>query len=162
MNFSLKRIVSAFLLGLALAAASTEISYALLKKENRAPMVVELTVPVGTADLIRAGEAPPGIPKDMRFVVGDTLRVINHDDENHQLGPLWIPAQASAELKLEAAENLIFDCSFQAGNELGITIQEPVTWRTRLSGIFYAGFPLGALFAVYSGLLGNKKKKENK
>lgn len=160
MNFSLKRIVLSFLLGLALAAVTTELSYALLKKENREPMVVELTIPAGTAELIRAGEIPPEIPNDMRFVMGDTLKVINQDDENHQLGLLWIPANSSASLKLESVENMLVECSFQAGSYMGITVQEPVTWRTRLSGIFFAGFPLGMLFAVYSGLIGTKKKED--
>lgn len=160
MNFSVKRIVFSFLLGLVFAALTTEISYALLKKENREPMVVELTIPAGTAEMIRAGEVPPEIPKDMRFVVGDTLKVINQDDENHQLGLLWIPAASTASLKLESVENLLVECSFQTSSYMGITVQEPVTWRTRLSGIFFAGFPLGMMFAVYSGLIGTKKKKE--
>lgn len=162
MNFSVKRVVFSFLLGLVLAAITTELSYALLKKENREPMVVEMTIPAGTAELIRAGEAPPEIPKDMRFVVGDTLKVINQDSENHQLGPLWIPANSSASQKLEQEENLVVECSFQAGSYMGITVQEPVTWRTRVSGIFFAGFPLGMMFAVYSGLVGKQKKKEEK
>lgn len=159
MNFTLKRIFLSFLLGLALAAVTTETAYFLLKKENREPGVIELVVPAGTADMIRAGGVPPEIPKDMRFVVGDTLKVVNQDSENHQLGPLWIPAQATATLKLEEEDNLIYECTFQAGNYMGISVQEPVTWRTRISGMFYAGFPLGMLFAVYSGLIGVKKKE---
>lgn len=162
MNFTPKRIVLSFLLGLILAAITTELAYFLLKKENREPGIIELIIPAGTGDLVRSGEAPPDIPVDMRFVVGDTLTVNNQDGENHQLGPLWIPAKSSASLKLETEENLIVECSFAAGNYMGITVQEPVTWRTRLSGIFFAGFPLGMLFAVYSGLVGSQKKKENK
>lgn len=161
MNFSLKRIAISILLGLLVATITTELAYFFLKKENREPGIIELVIPAGTADLIRAGQQSPDIPKDMRFVVGDTLRVVNQDDENHQLGPLWIPAEASASLKLELEQTMIFECSFQAGNYLGITVQEPVTWRTRVSGIFFAGFPLGAMFAVYSGLVGPQKKKED-
>ena len=161
MNFSVKRIFGSFLLGLILAAITTEAAYFFLKKENRAPDLIELVIPAGTADSIRAGNAPVEIPRDMRFVVGDTLRVINQDDENHQLGPLWIPAESSASLKLETAENLIFECTFQADNNFGVTVMEPVTWQTRVSGIFFAGFPLGMMFAVYGGLIGEKKKKDN-
>jgi hypothetical protein len=161
MNFSVKRIVISILLGLVVAGITTELAYFLLKKENREPGIIELVIPAGTSELVRAGQASPDVPRDMRFVVGDTLRVINQDDENHQLGPLWIPAETSASLRLESEENMIFECSFQTGNYLGITVQEPVTWRTRISGIFFAGFPLGAIFAVYSGLVGTQKKKEN-
>ncbi|MBK7449249.1 MAG: hypothetical protein IPJ47_07410 [Anaerolineales bacterium] len=160
MAFSWKRIALSFLLGLTLAVITTEASYFFLKKENREPTTIELVVPAGTGELVRGGKKPPEIPQDMRFVVGDTLKVINQDAENHQLGPLWIPAQSSASLKLETAENLMYECTFQPGNYLGITIQEPVTWRTRVSGIFFAGFPLSMMFAVYSHLIGDKKKQE--
>ena len=162
MKFTLRRILLSFLLGLALAAVTTEGAYFLLKKENREPGVIEMVIPAGTAELIRAGEAPPEIPKDLRFVVGDTLKVINHDSENHQLGPLWIPANSSASQKLLTEENMVVECTFQTGSYMGITVQEPVTWRTRISGIFFAGFPLGMMFAVYSGLIGSDRKKENK
>lgn len=159
MNFTFKRIALSFLLGLTLAAITTELAYFFLKKENREPGIVELVIQAGTGESLRAGETPLDIPRDMRFVVGDTLTVINQDNENHQLGPLWIPANSSASLKLETEENLVVECSFQTGSYMGITVQEPVTWRTRVSGIFFAGFPLGMMFAVYSGLIGTQKKK---
>lgn len=158
MNFTFKRVALSFLLGLALGALTTEISYILLKKENREPGIIELAIPSGTGDLVRAGEAPPNIPKDMRFVVGDTLQVVNKDDESHQLGPLWIPARTTASLRMESEENYLYECSFQTGSYMGVTIMEPVTWRTRVYGVTFAGFPLGAMFAVYSGLIGEKKK----
>jgi len=161
MNFTLKRIAFSFLLGLVIAAITTELAYFFLKKENREPMVIELVIPSGTAELVRAGKSAPEVPADMRFVVGDTLKVINRDTENHQLGPLWVPAESSASLKLETAENMIYECSFQPGKYLGVNVQEPVTWRTRISGIFFAGFPLGMMFAVYSGLIGEDKKKKD-
>jgi len=116
MNFSVKRIFISILLGLVVAGITTELAYFLLKKENREPGIIELVIPAGTGELVRGGQASPDIPRDLRFVVGDTLRVVNQDNENHQLGPLWIPAETSASLKLESEENMIFECSFQTGN----------------------------------------------
>lgn len=161
MNYSLKRIIFAFLLGVFVAALMTEAAYFLLKRENRAPTTIELTIPAGTAQLMREGKNPEILSRDMRFVVGDTLKVINNDNENHQLGPLYIPANSSASLKLNTEENLIVECSFESTKYVGLTIQEPVTWWTRLRGYFFSGFPLGTLFAVYSGLIVFNKKKEN-
>lgn len=159
MNFSIQRIIFAFILGVMVGALMTEVSYFFLKTENRAPTLIEIQIPAGTAQLMRDGNAPEILSKDMRFVVGDTLKVINNDNENHQLGPLYIPANSSASLKLDAEENLIVECSFQSTKFVGLTVQEPVTWWTRVRGYFYSGFPLGMLFAVYSGLIGSKKKK---
>lgn len=161
MKFTLNRILISFVLGFAIAALTTELAYFFLKKENRAPTVVEILIPAGTAEKIREGLGSQlDIPDNMQFVVGDTIKVINQDDENHILGPLWIPAESSASLKLEAEQHLAYECSFQPDNYFGLTVQEPVTWRTRVYGIFFAGFPLSMIFVVYSGLIPFGRKKE--
>jgi len=155
----LKRILISVLLGIVLAAITTEISYQVLKRENREPQEIELVIPPGTAQNIANGQTPPTIPEDMTFVVGDTLLVVNQDEVDHQLGPLWIPSGTSASLHLDTEENYILDCSFQSTKVFGIDVLQPVTLGTRLTGILFAGFPLGALFAVYSILLSPGKKK---
>jgi hypothetical protein len=155
-----KRILISFLLGMVVAAVSTELSYQVLKRENREPQQIELVIPAGTAQNVVDGQAAPGIPPDMTFVVGDTLVVVNQDEVDHQLGPLWIPAGTSASLNLDAEENYAMECSFQPGKVFGMDVRQPVTMGTRITGILFAGLPLGALFAVYSILLSPGKKRE--
>jgi len=156
----IKRIIISMLLGIILAAITTEVSYQVLKRENREPMRVELVIPAGTAASIEKGEAPPGIPEDMTFVVGDIFVVVNQDEVDHQLGPLWIPPGTSASINLDTEENYSYECSFQTTRIFGLDVLQPVTLGTRLTGILFAGFPLGALFSVYSILLTSDKKKE--
>jgi len=155
-----KRIVISMLLGVVLAAITTEVSYQVLKRENREPQRVELIIPAGTAASIARGETPPTIPDDMTFVVGDTFVVVNRDDVDHQLGPLWIPAGTSASLNLDTEENYVLECSFQSTKIFGLDVRQPVTFGTRFTGILFAGFPMGALFSVYSILLLFDKKKD--
>jgi len=157
---TIKRIVISMLLGILLAAITTEVAYQVLKRENREPRPIELVIPAGTAEGIANGEVPPSIPEDMNFVVGDTLVVVNQDDVDHQLGPLWIPAGTSASLNLDTEQNYILECSFQPTKAFGIDVLQPVTLGTRITGILFAGFPLGALFAVYSTLIGKEGKKK--
>ena len=159
-TFTIKRILVSILLGLLVATVTIEISYQVLKRENREPQQIQLVIPTGTAQNVANGQVPPSIPEDMTFVVGDTLVVVNQDEVDHQLGPLWIPAGASASLNLDTEENYILECSFQPAKVFGMDVLQPVTLGTRLTGILFAGFPLGALFAVYSILLGSDKKKE--
>jgi hypothetical protein len=159
-TFIVKRILVSILLGILVAAVTIEISYQVLKRENREPQQIQLVIPAGTAQDVARGQVPPTIPEDMTFVVGDTLVVVNQDEVDHQLGPLWIPAGTSASLNLDTEENYILDCSFQPAKVFGMDVLQPVTLGTRLTGILFAGFPLGALFAVYSILLGSDKKKE--
>jgi hypothetical protein len=157
---SIKRVILSFLLGLLVAAVGTELSYQVLKRENREPQQIELVIPPGTGQNVAGGQALPSVPEEMTFVVGDTLVVVNQDEVDHQLGPLWIPAGTSASLNLDTEQNYILDCSFQPTKVFGIDVLQPVTLGTRLTGILFAGFPLGALFAVYSILLAPGKKKE--
>ena len=156
----LKRILISLLLGFGLAAVMSEAAFQLFKRENREPARIELVIPAGTAARVAQGEAPPGLPQDMTFVVGDTLAVVNQDSADHQLGPLWVPAGATASMNLSTEESYALECSFQPSKYFGLDVREPVTWGTRFSGIFFAGFPLAGIFSVYSILLGGDKKKK--
>ncbi len=157
--FVLKRILISVLLGVFLAALTSEVAYRWLRRENREPQRVQLIIPPGTAQKVAQGAAPPDIPSDMTFVLGDTLVVVNQDDVDHRLGPLWIPAGTSASLNLGREQDYVLECSFRPDNYLGLKVFQPVTLSTRLSGILFAGFPLSALFAVYSILIGKDEKR---
>jgi hypothetical protein len=124
----------------------------LLQNENaaRAPETVELIIPAGTAAAVAAGEEAPGIPDEISFVLGDTLLVRNQDEVDHSLGPLYIPAGASARLTLEEPENFALTCSFKASRYLGLDVRPPTTWQTRLTALAFGVPPTAALFFVYS------------
>jgi hypothetical protein len=96
----------------------------------------------------------------MIFVVGDLLIVKNEDVVDHQMGPLWIPAGASAHLQLSTEENLAYECSFQTSKYIGLDVREPVTFGTRLYGILFAGLPLGVLIAIYSFIMPDRKQSK--
>ena len=159
-NILIKRLLISLLIGLALGAAISEIPFIFLQETARPPQEVVLTIPLGTAEQVARGEQPPSIPPDMIFVVGDTLIVKNDDAVDHKLGPLWIPANSSAQLPLGQVENLAFECTFQPGKYFGLDVHEPLTISTRIFGIIFAGLPMGVLIALYS-LIVPVKKKEN-
>ncbi len=145
-----RRVALSLLIGILVALGVSEISFYFLRETQREPQRVELVIPPGTAERVARGEAPPSIPSEMTFVLGDTLVVRNEDEVSHQLGPLWIPPGATASLQLDTAQDYVFACSFQPGSYLGLEVREPLTPGTRLIGILFAGIPLGALLAAYS------------
>ena len=159
-NFLIKRLIISVLLGLLIGVTVSEVPFLFLRETARAPREIVLTIPVGTADQIARGEQPPSIPENMTFVVGDRLVVNNEDAVDHKLGPLWIPANSSAQLSLDQEQNLAYECSFQPGNYFGLDVRQPLTPRTRLFGIFYVALPMMILIALYS-LVITPKKKEN-
>ena len=155
----IKRILLSMLLGIAIGALISEISFIFLQETSRPAQEVVLTIPVGTAEQVARGEQPPSIPKDMIFVVGDVLMVINEDNVDHKLGELWIPANSTARLALNEEQNMAFECSFQPGNYFGLDVRQSLTWGTRIYGVLYAGLPLGILIALYSFVVPPKKKE---
>ena len=159
-SFILKRILFAVVLGLLVGVTVSEVPFLFLRETARPPREIVLTIPAGTADQVARGEQPPSIPENMTFVVGDRLVVRNEDAVNHKLGPLWIPANTSAQLALDQEENLAFECSFQPGNYFGLDVRQPLTPRTRLYGIFYVALPMMILIALYS-LVAVPKKNPN-
>lgn len=153
------RLFLSFLVGMLIGVAVSEVPFIFLQETARAPQEVVLTIPDGTAEQVARGEQPPSIPQNMKFVVGDTLVVENQDRVDHRLGPLWIPANASARLSLSQEENLAFECTFQTGSYFGLDVHEPVTLSTRLYSISYVGVPMGILIALYSFVMPFKKKE---
>jgi hypothetical protein len=157
-NFVIKRILISIVLGLLIGVTVSEVPFLFLQETARAPREVVLTIPAGTAEQVARGEQPLSIPENMTFVVGDLFVVNNEDSVDHKLGPLWIPANSSAQLSLDQEENLAYECSFQPGQYFGLDVREPLTPRTRLFGILYVAIPMAILFALYSLVLAPKKE----
>lgn len=158
-NQTVKRIVYSLLLGLLLGVAIAEIPFMFLRETARPPKQITLVIPKGTAAEVAKGEQPPTIPESMVFVVGDTLLVKNEDVVEHKLGPLFIPANSSAQLSLDQEGGLAYECSFQPQKYFGIDVQEPLTITTRIIGIALVGVPLGILIALYMAIPPSKKKE---
>jgi hypothetical protein len=159
-SFLIKRLLISGFFGLLIGIMVSEVPFLFLRETARPPREILLTIPAGTAEQVARGEQPPSIPENMTFVVGDRLVVNNEDAVDHKLGPLWIPANSSAQLSLDQEQNLAFECSFQPGNYFGLDVRQPLTPRTRLFGIFYVALPMMILIALYS-LVITPKKKEN-
>jgi len=155
----IRRIAISMLIGFAFGALVTEVPFFFLRETARPPREVVLDIPPGTAEQVARGEQQPSIPENMVFVVGDVLVVKNEDNVDHKLGPLWIPANSSAQLSLDQEQNTAFECSFQPGKYFGLDVRQPLTLSTRIFGIFYAGLPMGVLIAVYSFVIPPKKKE---
>jgi len=148
------RLILLTVISLTFVWAISEIAFQFQKSDSdRPPQEIELIIPAGTAAKISMGEENPSIPSKMSFVIGDTLVVRNEDVADHILGPLWIPPGASARLKLEQANKFAYSCSFQPTQYFGIDVENPTTWKTRLTA-FSLAVPstVGFLF-VYSIIL---------
>lgn len=159
-NFVLKRLLFSVGLALLIGVLISEVPFLFLRETARAPREIVLTIPAGTAQQIARGEQPPSIPENMTFVVGDRLVVKNEDSVDHKLGPLWIPANSSAQLPLDQEESFAYECTFQPGQYFGLDVREPLTPGTRLYGILYVALPMAILIALYSFIFTPQKKED--
>ncbi len=137
-----------------LVAAINEGAFILLKESgDRAPETVELIIPPNTAERVAAGEETPSIQDEMIFVVGDTLKVVNQDSVDHQLGPIWVPAGASGSIVLEQADKFAYRCSFQASRYLGLDVRVGTTVQSRIQALLLAAPPTAVFLFIYSLLV---------
>ena len=161
----LRPAVRRFLLILAgsvlLVWLGSELAYQTIKDAfERHPEEITLTIPNGTAVRVAAGVEEPTIPDELSFVVGDSLVVYNDDDVAHELGPLFIPAGASASLMMEDASVFEYTCSFRPTSYLGLTVRETTTLNVRLIAIAYVSPATAIIIFLYS--LAVKPIKENR
>ncbi len=145
----LLRILLAVAVGLVFGGVLSELGFHFQgNTSSRTPQTFLLVIPPGTAAAVSRGESV--VPPDMAVVVGDTLVVRNQDSVSHTLGPLFIPAGASASLTLNQVGNLSYTCSFQPTRYFGLDVQGALTLGTRLEGMVVAGVPFGILLGLYS------------
>lgn len=155
----IKKLLLSMVLGLLVGVLVSEVPFLFLRETARAPREIVLTIPAGTADQIARDEQSPSIPENMTFVVGDRLVVRNEDSVDHKLGPLWIPANSSAQLALDQEESFAYECTFQPGNYFGLDVRQPLTLGTRLYGIFFVAVPMAIMIALYILVLAPKKNE---
>jgi hypothetical protein len=159
-SFVIKRILFSIVIALLLGALISEVPFLFLQETARPPREITLTIPAGTAEQIERGEQSPSIPENMTFVVGDRLVVRNEDSVDHKLGPLWIPANSSAQLALDQEQSLAYECTFQPGQYFGLDVREPLTPSTRIYGIVYVALPMAILILLYSFVFTPRKKED--
>lgn len=148
---AVRRFLILLLVSVLLVWVGSEIAFRLLRSDfDRPPQTVTLTIPSGAAVRVAAGFEEPGIPAELSFVVGDTLTVYNDDSVPHELGPLYIPAGASASLVMDDASVFEYTCSFRPSQYLGLTVYEGTTLNIRLLTLSYASPATAILLFVYS------------
>lgn len=147
----LTRLGLIFVVCLVSVALFNEIVFRLQKEDHdRSPQIIQLVIPVGTAERVATGEPVTEIPSEIVFVVGDVLEVVNQDFVDHELGPIWVPAGSTGRLSMDKADNLAYSCSFQETRYLGLDVREPTTLSTRLLGLSIAAPTMTALIFIYS------------
>ncbi len=60
--------------------------------DSLAAATYEYTIPPGAGAALDAGEPLDILPAELDAHVGDTIRIVNHDDRGHNVGPFFVGA----------------------------------------------------------------------
>jgi hypothetical protein len=147
----LKRLALIFVVCLALVTIFNEVTYLFQKDNNeRTPQIIQIVIPAGTAQRVASGEPVPSIPPGLTFVAGDVLEVINQDQTDHQLGPLWAPAGTTASLSMDVPEKITVACTFQTNKFFDIEVRPATTLGDRIKALALSAPTVTALVFLYS------------
>jgi hypothetical protein len=134
----------------------SEVSFWMLPNREtamRQPERVDLVIPYGTSEQVKAGVYNRSLPLNLTFVQGDILVVKNEDVVTHQLGPMLVPAQTSTVMEFATPNEYSYDCTFQPTSYQGIKVLPRVNNDTRLQAVLAIALPTGMMLAVYSYLV---------
>lgn len=148
------RLIVVILISLVAMVVIMEGAYLLQKNEtDRAPKTVQIVIPPGASQRVADGEQLDVLPANTVFVIGDVLEVVNQDDTDHQLGPIWVPPGSTGRIVLEEANKFSYSCSFAPSRYLGLDVKAPTTLQIRLTALSISVPTTAAFLFIYSVLV---------
>ena len=132
--------------GITLAAVLSTASWlALSDGPMRAAETLELLIPAGTAEAVEQGAAPPAIPRDLRFVQGDTLVLRNEDTVTHRVGGYSVGPGSTLSVPLDQPSSGSLFCSFHPQGSIGLDVKPHTSPLMILWPTLIIGIPLGLI-----------------
>lgn len=83
----------------------------------------EYTIPAGTGDRFDAGEVVEILPGEMVVRVGEVMRIVNHDDRNHTVGPFFVGAGETLTQRFSSAGEFTGLCTVHPSGQFVLTVE---------------------------------------
>lgn len=106
--------------------------------------IVEIEIPLGTAERVARGEVVETLPSDLLLRRGDTLVLANFDDQPHRIGAIWAEPGRSTRTIVDSSlqDSGSLFCTFHPGGAIGVSPQSrPSVSQTALPTLMIF-FPL--------------------
>lgn len=79
-------------------------------------------IPEGTGDRIRAGEDVEILPAELDVNVGETIRIVNEDDEGHFVGIFYVGAGETVTQRFSSPGEYTGQCTIHPSGKLSLRI----------------------------------------
>lgn len=83
----------------------------------------DYTIPPGTADLIGAGEDVEVVPRVLTVHVGESIRIVNHDDVGHVVGVFYVGAGETITKRFTSPGELTNECSVHSDGVFTLRVE---------------------------------------
>lgn len=84
----------------------------------------EYVIPYGTNVKIAAGQPVDIMPTELDARVGESIRVVNHDDADFMVGPFFVKARSTVGMRFTEQGRLVGTCDMSTSGEIVITVAE--------------------------------------
>ncbi len=84
----------------------------------------EYSIPDGTWDRSNAGEEIEILPARLDVVVGETIRIVNHDSHGHYVGIFYVGPGETATQRFSSPGKFVGQCTVHPSGELSLVVHE--------------------------------------
>lgn len=120
--FEWRALLGSLVAGFVLGAILVSVAWTAFGAQQVAPpRSVELTIPLGTAELIKAGK-PTVIPAQIQLTQGDRLVLINDDVATHSVGGWSVSPGMSLTIMADSPVTSVFACTIHSSGSLAIVV----------------------------------------
>jgi len=110
---------------IALGALAVVIAFVIVAAlpENRAPVTYRFTIPLGTAQQLAAGANISLFPERLVINKGDVIDLVNHDDQNDEVGPFFVPANGELRQSVNRPGTYSGTCTLHRSGRVVIVVR---------------------------------------
>ena len=83
----------------------------------------DYAIPLGTKDRIDAGESVEIVPRVLVVHVGESIRLVNEDDDGHVVGVFYVGAGETVTKRFIAAGELTNSCTVHSSGEFTLRVE---------------------------------------
>jgi len=116
-------VVAGLLIGRAVRPGDDGDAIGIASADDVASFEHEYLIPTGTAARIDNGEQIDIVPRELTVQVGESIRIVNDDDEGHVVGVFYVGAGETLTKQFTAPGELSGSCTVHSDGEFTLRVE---------------------------------------
>ena len=83
----------------------------------------EYAIPAGAGEALDAGQPLEILPAELEAHVGDTIRIVNHDDRGHNVGPFFVGAGETMTQQFASPGDFVGICTVHPSGQFTLHVE---------------------------------------